>query len=628
MFTRRTLLGAVGVGASATIMAGCRDDSAESPEGAARLIARSLESGTPSTGPISGSSVDKAYDLLTADLKMKPAVSVVSVHPDASSGAHIAKLRYTWDFGSQERWEYEVEADLLPAGRQWSAMWSPALVHPDLTRDDVLQLTRGVGNRGEILDRDGKAIVTRRPVVVVGLDKSTLGANRHESSARRLAKVLDLDPDTYVKTVTAYGPKAFVEAITLRTGDLPLDKRRAIDEIPGVNIIDGERDLAPSKAFARPVLGAVAPATAEQVAASKGRLRAGDAVGTGGLQEQYDSTLKGRRVTAVRAVPVGNDTAGASRLLYKTPQADGQPLRTSLSQDLQARAEELLAQHEDKPTALVAIKPSTGEILAVASGPGSKDYDTARQGRYAPGSTFKVVSSLALLRTGHTLDGTVNCTPTTRANGREYHNFPDYPSAKLGSVPFKTALANSCNTVMIRGASQASASDLAAAADSLGMTQDIGHWGFTGSVPSNDTGAEHDSSMIGQGRLLASPLGMATVMASVVSGQRVTPHLVPQDKPSPAAPKKPLTAAETRDLRSLTRAVVTEGGGRILSDIAGPPVLAKTGTAEYGNHNPPRVHSWMIAAQGDLAVAVLVEDGGYGSVTCGPIIRGFLQSAR
>ena len=78
----------------------------------------------------------------------------------------------------------------------------------------------------------------------------------------------------------------------------------------------------------------------------------------------------------------------------------------------------------------------------------------------------------------------------------------------------------------------------------------------------------------------------------------------------------------------MMRAVVTEGSGRSLSDLPGPNVIAKTGTAEYGNDDPLKTHAWMFAAQGDLAVAVFVNTGQSGSKTAGPLLKEFLAGAR
>ena len=73
--------------------------------------------------------------------------------------------------------------------------------------------------------------------------------------------------------------------------------------------------------------------------------------------------------------------------------------------------------------------------------------------------------------------------------------------------------------------------------------------------------------------------------------------------------------------------VVEEGDrGAGLADVPGPPVLAKTGTAEFGEKRPPETHAWMIAAQGDLAVAAFVERGASGSRTAGPLLEELLRA--
>jgi len=121
-------------------------------------------------------------------------------------------------------------------------------------------------------------------------------------------------------------------------------------------------------------------------------------------------------------------------------------------------------------------------------------------------------------------------------------------------------------------------------------------------------------------------MAMAAVVASVAGGETVIPHLV--DGQQAASTGKPLTDREARQLRQMMRAVVTEGSGRVLGNLTGPAVLAKTGTAEYGTSKPLKTHAWMMAAQGDLAVAVFVNDGKSGSGTAGPLLRTFLAKAR
>ena len=134
---------------------------------------------------------------------------------------------------------------------------------------------------------------------------------------------------------------------------------------------------------------------------------------------------------------------------------------------------------------------------------------------------------------------------------------------------------------------------------------------------------------IGQGTVLSTPMGMATVAASVAKGAAVSPVLVLDGgSRRPASPARPLTAAESEQLRSLMRGVVTDGSARFLADVPGGPVSAKTGTAEYGTDEPPHTHAWMIGTQGDLAVAVFVADGPGGASTAGPVLEDREEVAR
>jgi len=80
-----------------------------------------------------------------------------------------------------------------------------------------------------------------------------------------------------------------------------------------------------------------------------------------------------------------------------------------------------------------------------------------------------------------------------------------------------------------------------------------------------------------------------------------------------------------KDLRSLMREVVTSGTGIAVRSAPGGPVSAKTGTAEYGTAVPPRTHAWFIGFQGDVAFAVLVEDGGTGGSVAAPLAGSFLS---
>ena len=163
----------------------------------------------------------------------------------------------------------------------------------------------------------------------------------------------------------------------------------------------------------------------------------------------------------------------------------------------------------------------------------------------------------------------------------------------------------------------------------IGLAHDLGFPAFFGKTDpdtSGETGAA--AQLIGQGTILASPMVMATVIASVQQGSLVVPWLVQGHQDTPPDGAAPLAPAEVSALRSMLRGVVTDGSGRGLADVPGPPVIAKTGTAEFGTGDDLKTHAWMIAAQGDLAVCVFVDVGASGSGTAGPIIESFLRAAR
>ena len=445
-------------------------------------------------------------------------------------------------------------------------------------------------------------------------------------SARRIARILDVDPASYVERAEAMGPEAFVEALVLREDDA-LEVLPSFRKVPGALAVRDTLALAPTREFAAALLGRVGPATAEIVEESDGRIVAGDEVGLSGLQARYDEQLRGVPGAAV----VARDDEDVLTTLFEAPATDGADLVTTLDPALQQKAEQVLTSlGEDGPAgALVAIRPSDGAILATANGAGAAGADLADTGQYAPGSTFKVVSSLALLRNGLAVDDVVSCPATTVVDGRSFKNYDDYPSSALGDISFVQAIAQSCNTALIGNADRLAPGDLGAAAQALGLgtDHDLGFPVYFGQVPPPETETGAAADMIGQGTVLASPFAMATVAASVAAGRTVLPVLLPEHEVQQTEPAVPLTPQEAGTLRGLMRAVVTTGSGRFLLDVPGE-IGAKTGTAEYGEPDASGslpTHAWMIATRGDLAVAVFVETGVSGSQTAGPVLEAFLR---
>ncbi len=369
------------------------------PEEAVDQLADALSSGDVKSVDFAkdDAAARTAYKAITDGMgKAKVSAGEVSTEGDSATG----QLDWSWKVGSQT-WSYKTEVQLTKGktddGDAWLVRWNPALVQSSLKPGERLVETAIKPERGDILGADDKPIVTQRPVLRVGIDKSTLEGDEAKGSASSLAQLVDVDAKAFVKQVTAAGPKAFVQAIVYRRNDVPPSVLGGLSDIKGARAISDRLPLAPTKDFASAILGTVGPATAELVKDSDGRIKAGDDVGLSGLQKRYDEQLVGTRGATVVAV----DEKGERRTLFTAEPKPGKPLRTTIDPAIQQTAQQVLA---DVPSgsALVAIRPSTGELVAVASGPGSKGYNTATYGRYAPGSTFKVVSALALLRAGVT----------------------------------------------------------------------------------------------------------------------------------------------------------------------------------------------------------------------------------
>lgn len=598
------------------------DDGAEK---LADRLAAALKVGDLTSVPFTTSDAATGYQELAAPLKsFTTEVEVAGVETDDDSAT--ATLRWTLARDGAQ-WNHTTEVALLKSGESWEAVWKPSLLESSLVEGETLRVSGVKAERGDILGNGDQPLVVPRPVVRFGIDKTRLTGDP-ASSSRALADAVDIDAAAFAREVAKAGPKAFVQAVVVRRSEVTQALFARVEAIEGAVGISDNLPLAPAKDFAAALLGTVGPATAEIVKDSDGRLRAGDDAGLSGLQARYDQELGGTPGLKVSALPAQASDAGPRALFTAEPTA-GEPLRLTLDRNLQTKAQELLGRY-GPASALVAIKPSTGEILVAASGPGSDGYNTATFAQYAPGSTFKVISSLALLRSGLKPGSSVPCPATVSVNGKQFKNYSDYPSGRLGTITLRDAVANSCNTAFISSRAKVKGTELADAAAALGfgVDRDLGFPAYFGQVPEPEGATEAAADLIGQGKVLASPMVMAAVVASVVDGSTVVPVLV-KGLPTPAAdPPTPLTPAEAASLRTLMRAVVTDGSGSFLSGLQPPDVLAKTGTAEYGDKPPLPTHAWMVGAQGDLAVAVFVADGESGSRTAGPVLEAFLRAAK
>lgn len=564
--------------------------------------------------------------------------SGVTVSEDGATAT--APLSVEWSI-SGATWETsgEVTANLAGAEGQpaeWRVVWDIAALDNRLRAGDVLSAVATDPARAPILDGAGEALVAPTPVVIVGVEPGAVPDT--QAVAGELARLLSIDGAALAARIDAAPDDQFVEVITLRrTAYDPI--RDQLQALPGTRFREDTMALAPSRDFARPILGAVGPADEEDVAESEGTVELGDLIGQSGVQARYDDVLKGTPGLEVRVTRAASqETPGSTtttdpdaapvppavETLQTIPPGEGTPVRLTLDRAAQEAAEAALA-GDDRLTALVAVRVSTSEVLAAATGPTGSAQNIAFLGQVAPGSTFKVVSSLAHIRKGLTPDTTVGCPETATAGGQPFRNAGGFA---LGDVPFRQDFARSCNTAFVNLAADLQPDDLTQAATSfgIGVEWDAGLGSFNGSVPSNDSAADAAAASIGQGRVQASPLAMAMVAATVAAGRWKAPRIVAEPAPEGQPADVPLDPTEAGYLRDMMRAVVT--GGTATDALGGLPgeIFAKTGTAEFGGGEDLQTNAWIIGWRDDIAFCVFVEGGSGGGSVAGPIAATFLNS--
>jgi hypothetical protein len=316
------------------------------------------------------------------------------------------------------------------------------------------------------------------------------------------------------------------------------------------------------------------------------------------------------------AVELQNPGRAAQRVKVFTRKA-AERVRTTLDRRLQEAADRAVG---SAPAALVAVRPSTGEILAVADR--LAEPKGAFLGLYPPGSTFKVVTAAAVLRSGMSPGTPVDCPAVTIAAQRTIHNDGDFA---LGSVPLARAFADSCNTTFARLGVSAGGHRLADAAAAFGFGShfDPGVPAYSGDFPGTAEGNALAEASIGQGTVQATTLDMAVVAAAVADGTYRSPRLVAEHLVGHRAVKR-LPAQVTGGLRTMMGDVVRYGTAAQAHLPAG--THGKTGTAEYDSAG--HTHAWFIGYRGDLAFAVFVERGGEGGRVAAPLAARFLAVAK
>lgn len=584
---------------------------------------------TAAGGAVTSASVVTQLQTLTGDLTKAPLVLSKQGDPKVTGDNAAGTITLKWTLANGAVWSYPSAVKLTKANSDgWKVVWDPSIVNSKLTAGDKLALRSVPAARAAILDATGAALVKSQPVVTIGVSPEKItdlpGLTKSLKAAFKKIKV-DLDLSGLKNRVSSADPGDFLDLITLRRADYN-KIRDDVRPLKGTVFQESTRMLAPSRQFARALLGTVDPATRDDVDAHPGTITASDSVGHGGLEEKYDATLRGTSgLSVVIARKSPENATVVDTQLFSTQPVPGTPIKTTLNVKAQNAADAAVAT-EKKPSALVAIKISDSSVLAVSNGPDGAGVDTALTGQVPPGSTFKVVSALGLLtKKAVTPATTVNCPKTKTVSG---HVFKNAAGEALGNVPFSTDFAKSCNTAFIGLGPKLGADGLNSAATSVGLggQWDLGLPVFTGKISKANSATELAQAMFGQGTTVVSPMAMAGATAAVERGKFQQPQLVTTPAPAQPAPDgAPLDSAAVSALHTLMRDVVTKGTGTGLRNVPGKPVYGKTGTAEI-DESSDATHAWFVGWQGDVAFAVLVQKGGAGAAAAVPIVDKFLKS--
>ncbi len=517
-------------------------------------------------------------------------------------------------------WRETTTMDLVRRSGRWQVAWTPAAVAPQLSGGQRLELTYVWDHRAAILGAGGNPLTTDQPQVIVGVEGQRIKDPAALTQLLTAAGASPAQVRAALTEATAH-PTFFEPVVTITEAAFNAlgGHSSALYQAPGTQFRPTSARAAITPGLAAHLVGQVGPVTAEELAQLGAPYDATSTVGQTGLEALYEKQLAGTPGGQINVVDQAGRTTATVAIFQPVA---GRPVSTGLDPSVQRAAEAAMAAVAGT-AALVAVRVSTGQVLASVSNPESTPFDAAMDGSFPPGSTFKVLTSTALFAAGLSPASVASCPTTFTLGGRSFHNAAgDQPVTSL-----QAAFVESCNTAFVQlASSHLKPSDFAAVAArfDLGRPIQMGYPAFAGMVPAPADLAELGATAIGQAGVLLSPLDLATVAADVARGSVLPPRLVagaPDDGAAPVA----LAPQTVTDLHAMMAAVVTSGTAAGTGLPAG--TFAKTGTAEYGSGTPLPLDAWLMGWHGDVAFAMVEQNSkGDGGPVDGPVVARFLTA--
>ena len=508
-------------------------------------------------------------------------INDVAVTNSGSDGTHVASseadFSVVWSLPRDREFSYDSRMVLTRGDGKWVIRWQPSVLYPRLGAGQHLQLRAINAPKASVVSSDGAAIIQPGTQfrVLVDKDKVTSVAG----TATRISQALET-ADIHVpaaELAASLSDAKGVYSAAVVPSDAAAAVRDALGDTPGVRLNEEAAMVNVDPTFAPEIMARVSGLVGEE--------------------------LEGANGWEIVAVNANN------AVIETLDSHDPQPapaVKVSLNHAIQLAAQEAVDLRPEMKAMMVAIRPSTGEILAVAqTKKADEDGDIALNGQFPPGSTFKMITAAAgIADKDLSPDSIVPCPGTMNIGGRIVMNYNGF---SRGNVPMDQAFAASCNTTFADISSGLQPGQLKEVAQQfgLGLDYDIpGLTTITGDVPEGEVLLDRTEAGYGQGLDLASPFGMALVASTAAAGRTPLPVLV-EGKPTGVNKQvDPPSPEAIEGLRRMMRSVVTSGTARGMR--AGGEVHGKTGEAEIHSGS----HAWFAGYRGDVAFATLIPFGG------------------
>jgi penicillin-binding protein 2 len=524
--------------------------------------------------------------------------------------------------------------------------------------------------RGKILDREGRPIVENYPSFTALLLRDS--SRDLATDADLIAQGLHLDADEVRTRIKRFASLPQYQPIFLKE-DITRDELAFIEahrnELPELDTIVSHRRLYPLNGFMAHLIGYVGEVTEDMLNQPQFELyNPGDVVGQSGVERQYNSVLMGQNGSRQALVDSHGREVGR---LGETEAIPGKPLKLTIDIDLQIAAEQALA---GKNGAIVAMNPHTGEILAMVSGPTfdpndfavhvSRDewnklvndpdkplLNKAIQAQLAPGSTFKIIMSVAGWQEGIDQNMHVHCNGSADFYGRNYKCWVYFLHQSHGDVDLEKAIYQSCDVFFYTLADKLGIERIAKYATMLGLGQKTGidlPNEVTGIMPSEEWkirnykqkwfAGETISVGIGQGAIAITPIQLIRAISAIsMGGKMVVPHVVNPEALPPGYVETANSAAEVKDVpidpggwNYITDAmsrVLNPEGTAFSAHQAGIDIAGKTGSAQVvslalrakaKNEEDFAQNGWFVGftprRNPDIVVCVLFQGGEHGKL--------------